>query len=172
MRPVRRVAELGAFGQNMKYVILEPSSSPRGSKVASAPARKLAESLSDALGSIGKVYYGVEERDGAGWELALSMGGIHYILVLRYTPECQCFYLLYEPSVLSSLIFWWRGFFTAPRLKARIQLWADGHKDIASCTFMSRKELAQFESGRLMPKAEPSAAGKPPGASPSSDDSS
>jgi hypothetical protein len=103
---------------------------------------------------MGKVYYGVEARDGVGWELALSMGGLHYILMLSYSPECKCFYLLYEPSVLSSMIFWWRGFFSAPHLKARIQLWADGHEDIASCAFVSGKELAQYERGRLIPKAE------------------
>ena len=73
----------------MNYVILEPSAVPRGSKVASVPARKLAESLATALGGIGKVFYGVKEKDGAGWELALSIYGLHYIMVLSYSPETR-----------------------------------------------------------------------------------
>ena len=133
----------------MEHAILEPSLPPRGSKVASAPARKLAESLAEELTAIGKVYYGVRERDGAGWELAVSIRSLHYVIVLSYVAETGSFYLRYEPSLFSSLLFWWRAFSARPHLRSRIQSWSAGQKDLSSIRFVSQKELLQFERDKI-----------------------
>ena len=101
------------------------------------------------------MYYGPKTREGAGWEIAVSMGGLHYILVLGYVPETRSFHLRYERSLLSSLFFWWHGFTAGPKLKAAIEQWSSSDASLSSFRFVSQGELVRYQRDRMTTIAEP-----------------